>query len=317
MSNKYLLEVKNIGKTFKSKGRTIEAVGNLSFCLKKGETLSIVGESGCGKSTTGRMILRLIEADKGEIWFKGKNIRTLNAKEIRKIRPSMQIVFQDPYGSLNPRMTVRKLLSEPIKTDSSLSKEQVEIECKRLLKSVEMEMEDLDRYPHEFSGGQRQRIGIARAIATKPDLVVCDEPVSALDLLVQAQMLNLLKDVQKKFDFSYIFISHDLSVVKHMSDRIAIMYLGDIVEIGTTGEIFETPQHPYTKLLLNSVLKIDSNKGLVANYDYYNNERLENNNNCCKFSNCCPHMDEKCILSKMSLEKISETHYVACRKYGK
>lgn len=314
MDNKYLLEVKNIGKAFKSKGHTVQAVDNLSFNLKRGETLSIVGESGCGKSTTGRMILRLIEADTGEIWFKGRNIRTLNSRELRKLRPSMQIIFQDPFSSLNPRMTVRKLLSEPIKTDSSLNKSQIRIECEKLIKSVELEIGDLDKYPHQFSGGQRQRIGIARAIATKPDLIICDEPVSALDLLVQAQMLNLLKDIQRKHGFSYVFISHDLSVVKHMSDRIAIMYLGEIVEIGNVDEIFESPRHPYTKLLLSSVLKIDSKNEFIEKDDYCNGEQLDSNNSCCKFSKYCSNMDEICTKSSMMLSQISETHFVACVK---
>lgn len=314
MENEYLLEVKNLNKKFISKGHSVQAVSNLNFNLKKGETFSIVGESGCGKTTTGRMILRLVEADTGEVLFKGKNIIKLSKKQLREIRPSMQIVFQDPYGSLNPKMNVHKLISEPIKTNKSISREKVQLECETLIKSVGLDIADLKKYPHEFSGGQRQRIGIARAIASKPDLIICDEPVSALDLLVQAQMLNLLKDIQKKYGFTYIFISHNLSVVKYMSDRIAIMYLGEIVEIGKTDEIFEYPLHPYTKLLLNSILKIESKNSLDEKYDYSSNEQLENNSNCCKFSNRCPFVDEKCISSKPEFEKISDTHYVACRK---
>lgn len=313
MENENLLEVKNLSKKFISKGHSVQAVSNLSFNLKKGETFSIVGESGCGKTTTGRMILRLVEADTGEILFKGINIRNLSKKQLREIRPSMQIVFQDPYGSLNPRMNVNKLISEPIKTNKSLSREKVQLECERLIQSVGLDIGDLKKYPHEFSGGQRQRIGIARAIASKPDLIICDEPVSALDLLVQAQVLNLLKDIQKKHGFTYIFISHNLSVVKYMSDRIAIMYLGEIVELGKADEIFEFPLHPYTKLLLNSILKIESKKSLDEKYDYSSNEKLDNNN-CCKFSNRCPFVDEQCISLKPKFEKISDTHFVACRK---
>lgn len=317
MDKQYLLEVKNINKKFYSKGHSVQAVSNLNFNLERGETLSIVGESGCGKSTTGRIILRLIEADSGEIRFKGKNIRELTKKELRKIRPSMQIIFQDPYDSLNPRMNVNKLLAEPIKTNKLLSKEEVQLECERLIKSVGLDIGDLKKYPHEFSGGQRQRIGIARAIATKPDLIVCDEPVSALDLLVQAQILNLLKEIQLKYGFSYIFISHNLSVVKYMSDRIAIMYLGEIVELGKTAEIFESPQHPYTKLLLNSILKIEPNKILNVEYEYDFSDELKNDDNGCKFFKRCPFADEKCLDLKIEYVKISETHYVACKQYYK
>jgi ABC-type oligopeptide transport system ATPase subunit len=252
----YILEVKNICKTFKTEGKENKAVDHVSFNVKKGETLAIVGESGCGKSTTGRMLLRLLEPDSGEILFKGKNLCDLNKRDMRRIRPEIQIVFQDPYGALNPRMKVRELLEEAILSNPSTMKSQVTTLCHELIESVEMKIEDLEKYPHEFSGGQRQRLVIARAIATKPDIIVCDEPVSALDLLVQAQILNLLKDLQKKLHLSYVFISHDLSVVKHMSDRIAIMHTGKIVEMGTKNEIFQSPSQHYTKMLLESILPI-------------------------------------------------------------
>ncbi len=256
MKSEYILEVRNISKTFKAEGRVTKAVDDVSFNLQKGETLAIVGESGCGKSTTGRMLLRLLEPDCGEIWFKGKNLCTLSKVNMRRVRPEIQIVFQDPYGALNPRMRVRELLEEAILSNPNVSKSDVTKRCNDLIESVEMKEEDLNKYPHEFSGGQRQRLVIARAIATNPDIIICDEPVSALDLLVQAQILNLLKDLQKKLQLSYVFISHDLSVVKHMSDRIAIMHTGRIVEMGTKDEIFKSPKQHYTKMLLESILPI-------------------------------------------------------------
>lgn len=254
--NENILEVRNLNKTFKSNGRVVWAVKDVSFYIKKGETLAIVGESGCGKSTTGRMLLKLLDADKGQIIFKGEDISKLSKRSFRKLRPYIQIVFQNPYGSLNSRMTIRELLYEALEADKKIKAKDINLECENLIKSVELKISDLDKYPHQFSGGQRQRIGIARAIASKPDLIVCDEPVSALDLLVQAQMLNLLKNIQKKYGFAYLFISHDLSVVKYMSDRIAIMKDGEIIESGSKEEIFFSPKEEYTNLLLDSVLRI-------------------------------------------------------------
>lgn len=248
-----VLEVKDLVKEFKSKNRSVKAVDGVSFYLKKGETLALVGESGCGKTTTGRAVIKLVKPDGGEIRFKGQNIGEMSKKQFRPLCPRLQMIFQDPYGSLNPRMKIRKLLEEAavygVKPGESLEKT-----VEELIKSVGLTADDLDRYPHEFSGGQRQRICIARAIATRPDIIICDEPVSALDLLVQAQILKLLKELQKKYGFAYIFISHNLSVVRYMSDRIAVMCMGRIVEEGTTEEIFNDPRHDYTKLLLNSVL---------------------------------------------------------------
>lgn len=248
-----VLEVKDLVKEFRSKNRSVKAVDGVSFYLKKGETLALVGESGCGKTTTGRAVIKLVKPDGGEIRFKGQNIGEMSKKQFRPLCPRLQMIFQDPYGSLNPRMKIRKLLEEAavygVKPGESLEKT-----VEELIKSVGLTADDLDRYPHEFSGGQRQRICIARAIATRPDIIICDEPVSALDLLVQAQILKLLKELQKKYGFAYIFISHNLSVVRYMSDRIAVMCMGRIVEEGTTEEIFNDPRHDYTKLLLNSVL---------------------------------------------------------------
>ena len=248
-----VLEVKDLVKEFRSKNRSVKAVDGVSFYLKKEVTLALVGEAGFVKPATGRAVIKLVKPDGGEIRFKGQNIGEMSKKQFRPLCPRLQMIFQDPYGSLNPRMKIRKLLEEAaaygVKPGESLEKT-----VEELIKSVGLTADDLDRYPHEFSGGQRQRICIARAIATRPDIIICDEPVSALDLLVQAQILKLLKELQKKYGFAYIFISHNLSVVRYMSDRIAVMCMGRIVEEGTTEEIFNDPRHDYTKLLLNSVL---------------------------------------------------------------
>ncbi len=246
-----LLEVKNISKRFVSKKSANKAVDRVSFTIHRGETYALVGESGCGKTTTGRMIIRLLDVDQGEILFEGIPLNELTKREMRTKRHAIQIIFQNPYGSLNPRMKIRTLLAEAISSRAEQPSD-VRAEAKRLLQSVGLGKENLDKYPHEFSGGQRQRICIARAIATRPKLIICDEPVSALDLLVQAQILCLLKNLQKEYGFAYLFISHDLSVVRYMSDRIGVMFSGRIVEEGTREEIFENPQHSYTRLLLAS-----------------------------------------------------------------
>lgn len=270
-----VLELQSVSKIFKSKGKSFKAVDNVSLSLKKGETLSIVGESGSGKTTIGRLAIKLIDTDEGKIIFKGNDITHLSKKEFRSLRPSIQIIFQDPYSSLNPRMNVKKLLEEAaihgVKEGESL-----EDYIEALINNVGLSTSDLYKYPHEFSGGQRQRISIARAIATRPEIIICDEPVSALDLLVQAQILELLKNLQEIYGFAYIFISHNLSVVCYMSDKIAVMCLGKIVEEGTAIEIFENPQHIYTKLLLNSSLKFDDlSKGNIADNTYYEEKYYE------------------------------------------
>ena len=247
-----LLEIKSICKSFVSKNSEVTAVDHVSFTIREGETYALVGESGCGKTTTGRLILRLLEADKGEILFEGVALHNLTRRELRKKRHKIQVVFQNPYGSLNPRMKISTLLTEAI----SIRVEQpsdIRAEAERLLLSVGLTKEHLDKYPHAFSGGQRQRICIAKAIATHPKLIICDESVSALDLLVQAQILGLLQRLQKEHGFSYLFISHDLSVVRYMSDRIGVMCNGKIVEEGRSDDIFDNPQHSYTRLLLASL----------------------------------------------------------------
>jgi oligopeptide/dipeptide ABC transporter ATP-binding protein len=254
-----LLRVSNLEKKFpiqrgmfKRTVGHIHAVDGISFEIAAGETLGLVGESGCGKSTTARLILRLLDPTAGEIFFDGKEIHAMSREEIRAVRKDMQIVFQDPYASLNPRMTVRQIVAEPLIVHG-MAKDDSDPRVDEMIELCGLSREFGNRYPHEFSGGQRQRVGIARALVTRPKLVVLDEPVSALDVSVQAQILNLLDDLREKFGFSYLFVAHDLSVVSHISARVAVMYMGKIVEIGTREEIFNNPKHPYTKALISAV----------------------------------------------------------------
>ncbi len=255
-----LLQVRNLKKWFPSKSGVfsrkkayIKAVNDISFDVGYGETIGIVGESGCGKSTMGRSVLRLIEPTSGEIIFEGKDFMKLKDAELRKSRSEMQIIFQDPYASLDPRMTVGEIIAEPLDIQTNLSKEEKREKILKVMEVVGLNPKYYNRYPHEFSGGQRQRIGIARAIILGPKLIVCDEPVSALDVSVQAQVINLLKKLQKDMGMAYLFISHDLSVIKHISDRVIVMYLGNIVEIADKDDLYNNTLHPYTKALLSSI----------------------------------------------------------------
>ncbi|HXU40517.1 MAG TPA: dipeptide ABC transporter ATP-binding protein [Blastocatellia bacterium] len=308
----------------------VRAVDAVSFSIPRGKTLSLVGESGCGKTTTGRAILRLVEPTSGRVTFDGRDVFSLRASEMRKLRREMQIIFQDPYGSLNPRMTVGAMLEEPILVHGigledhygeSSEEAKAKVHSRRgqarervaeLLNLVGLSPEHASRYPHEFSGGQRQRLGIARALALQPKLIVCDEAVSALDVSIQAQILNLLRELQERFDLTYLFIAHDLAVVKHISDRIAVMYLGEIVEEADAEEIFARPLHPYTQALLSSIpIPVPRAKRERV--------RLEgdvptpvNPPPGCRFHTRCPIAIEECKPAKPALLEISPGHRVAC-----
>ncbi|XJZ27238.1 ABC transporter ATP-binding protein [Bacillota bacterium Lsc_1132] len=255
-----LLEVKGLKKYFPitggllgSKKGEVKAVDDVSFYVKKGETLGIVGESGCGKSTTGRLLMRLIEASDGKIVFEDKEITRMSKSELRRTRRDIQMVFQDPYASLNPRHSVEQILEEPLIVHGIGTKEERRKQVREMLEVVGLSSYHAKRYPHQFSGGQRQRIGIAKALMTRPKLIIADEPVSALDVSIQAQVLNLMKDIQKEFGLTYIFIAHDLGVVRHISDRVGVMYLGRLIELAASEELYENPKHPYTQALLSAV----------------------------------------------------------------
>ena len=258
--NEYLLEVKNLVKWFPIKSSffkqtigNVRAVDGISFKIKRGQTMGLVGESGCGKSTAGRTILRLLEKTSGEVWFDGKEIFSLSKEELRRMRPRMQIVFQDPYSSLSPRLPVGEIIGEAVREHGIVPPEEYDDYITRVMKACGLPEYYKDRYPHEFSGGQRQRICIARALALSPDFIVCDEPVSALDVSIQAQIINLLRQLQKDFGITYLFISHDLSVVEHISDTVGVMYLGTMVEYSETEKIFGKPLHPYTTALFSAI----------------------------------------------------------------
>jgi len=259
-----LFEIKDLEKTYTiSRGlfkepKSVNAVNKINFEVNHGETFSIVGESGCGKSTTAKMLLNIEVPTAGKVFYKGQDIFTFNKEQWKEYRKKVQIIFQDPYSSLNPRWTVGKIISEPLILNTELSKKEIELKVREIMEKVGLKQDWKDRYPHQFSGGQRQRIGIARALVLNPEVIVCDEPVSALDVSIQAQVLNLLLDLQEEFDLTYIFISHDLSVVEHISDRIMVMHFGDVVELSTVDELFKNPKADYTKKLLNSIPSLTS-----------------------------------------------------------
>ncbi|MBG9690163.1 ABC transporter ATP-binding protein [Lysinibacillus sp. RSDA_15] len=314
-----LLQVINLKQHFSLKKeklfgpqQVVKAVDGVSFEIMPGETLSIVGESGCGKSTTGRSILRLDEPTSGEVLLFGKNLVTMNKKELRVARKDIQIIFQDPYASLNPRRTIRKMLTEAMSIQKIVPPEQQEARMIELMSLVGLRPEYLERYPHEFSGGQRQRIGIARALAVNPKIIICDESVSALDVSIQAQILNLLKQLQKDLDLTFLFISHDLSVVRHISDRIMVMYLGKVVEIADKPSLFTQPHHPYTKALFSSIPVIDKEhrkERIILKGDL---PSPLNPPTGCSFHTRCPFATDKCKAEVPALREITTTHKVAC-----
>jgi len=316
-----LLDVKDLKKYFPIKGgifsKTIGyvyAVDGVNFYLHEGESLGLVGESGCGKSTTARAILRLIEPTEGKIFFEGKDICQLDPKEMRSIRRNMQIVFQDPYASLDPRRTVEQIVGEPLDVFHISSKKERKERIAYLLEKVGLSPEHARRYPHEFSGGQRQRIGIARALALNPKLIIGDEPVSALDVSIQAQVINLLEDIQKEFKLSYIIIAHDLAVVEHICDRIAVMYLGRIVELAKDKDLYTSPVHPYTIALLSAVPVPDPNiskKRIILEGDVPNPARPPEG---CHFHTRCPQKMEDCKTAIPKLVEIGNGHFVSCHR---
>lgn len=309
-----MLEVKNLKKYFNTPKGLLHAVDGLNFSINKGETLGLVGESGCGKSTTGRVILRLLEATEGDTIFEGKNINSLNKNDMMKMRREMQMIFQDPFSSLNPRMSISNIIAEPLQIHGIVGKDKVAIqkEVARLMEIVGLAERLANSYPHELDGGRRQRIGIARALALQPKFIVCDEPVSALDVSIQAQILNLMQDLQEELGLTYLFITHDLSVVKHISDDIAVMYLGKLVEKAPSNVLFKKPLHPYTQALLSAIP--------VPSLDHKRERILlkgeitspVNPKPGCRFAARCPYAIDKCFNENTELVEVEDNHFVDC-----
>ena len=308
-----LLQVENLKKYFRVKEKTVKAVDGVSFSIGKGEAFGLVGESGCGKTTVGRTILRLLEPTSGEVFFEEREILGLSQREFYKIRCHMQIVFQSPFGSLNPRQKVKDIVGEPLAINTSLSKKERLEKVKELIRLVELKEDHLWRYPHEFSGGQRQRIGIARALALNPRFLVLDEPTSALDVSIQSQILNLLKELQQRLSLSYLFISHNLSIVEHLCDLVGVMYLGKILETGTTKDIFESPVHPYTKALLSATPDISQKKmsnRILLKGDVGSVASIPSG---CRFHSRCPERrGHSCEETEPDLKEVADGHYVSC-----
>jgi oligopeptide transport system ATP-binding protein len=318
-SSETLLQVRNLKKYYPIRGGVfgrkigeVKAVDDVSFAVKKGETLGIVGESGCGKSTTGRSILRLEEPTAGEVEFEGANLTKLSGEEMRRMRRELQMVFQDPFASLNPRQTAGSIIEEPLIVHGLGDAKERKEKVKELLSVVGLDSYHAGRYPHQFSGGQRQRIGIARALAVNPKLIVADEPVSALDVSIQSQVLNLLEDLQETYDLTYLFIAHDLSVVRHISDRVGVMYLGRMVELADRDELYEHPIHPYTQALLSAVPVPDPDakrERIILTGDV---PSPSNPPKGCAFHTRCPHVMDICREKRPEFKDRGSGHFVAC-----
>lgn len=294
----------------------VKAVDDLNFSIVKGETLGLVGESGCGKSTTGKMLLRLLEPTSGKVYFKGEDLTAKSGKELLDMRRNLQMIFQNPYGSLNPKMTLKRILEEPLKIHGINSNKR-EKRIKGLLNYIGLSASCLSRYPREFSGGQLQRIAIARSLALNPEFIVADEPVSALDVSIQAQILNLLIDLQKELNLTYLFISHDLSVVQYISDRVGVMYLGKMVELSDCESVYSNPLHPYTKVLLSAVPGIDPEKKTQKINIKVGNENHKRTNNGCRFSDRCNQKLAICTEEEPVFKEYTKGHFVACHLYNK
>lgn len=308
-----LLTVRNLKKHFSTPKGTLHAVDGVSFTIERGKTLGIVGESGCGKSTTGRVILRLLEATDGEVIFAGENVLTASKTRLRQLREQMQIVFQDPFASLNPRMTVGEIIGEPLLIHKRVSnKKALNERVAELMELVGLAPRLVNAYPHELDGGRRQRIGIARALALEPQFIVCDEPVSALDVSIQAQILNLLQDLQERLGLTYIFITHDLSVVKHFCDSVAVMYLGQLIEQAPAQQLFAEPRHPYTQALLSAIPSIHPEHKMERVVLKGEISSPINPVPGCRFAPRCPHAVEKCSQTPLQMEQVASEHWVSC-----
>ena len=313
VSSSPILEVEGLKKYFKTPKGMLHAVDNVTFSVRPGKTLGIVGESGCGKSTTGRAILRLIEPTAGSVRFKGVDVLAMNKEEMRQMRQQMQIIFQDPYSSIDPRMTVSDIIEEPLKLHKLCgSRKEREDRVDQMMETVGIAGRLVNSYPHELDGGRRQRVGIARALILNPSFVVCDEPVSALDVSIQAQILNLMQDLQEKYHLTYMFITHNLSVVNHLADDIAVMYLGQIVEKAPAVELFEHPQHPYTKALLSAIPILNIRKKQEAQPIKGEISSPIEPPDECRFAARCPYASKRCRQAVPRLRDLGNEHFVAC-----
>lgn len=315
-----LIEVKNLKKHFYKKNfwgqnqGVTKAVDGVTFDINKGETFGLVGESGCGKSTLGRTLIRMYEPTSGKIMYEGEDIAAIKKNKLNKFHKKMQIIFQDPYSSLDPHLTVRDIIAEPISVYEKLSDTEIDLRIAELLKKVGLKSDDMNKYSYEFSGGQRQRIGIARALSVNPQFVLCDEPISALDVSIQAQVINVLEELQEELGLTYLFVAHDLNMVHHISEKIGVMYLGKIVEIGNSDDIYFNPKHPYTKALINAIPRIEQERVLKLDREVIQGDIPSPLNvpKGCRFHPRCPYATERCRCEEPELSIDANGHQVAC-----